>query len=48
MPKSNHSMALPSEAAFTALLTAASSVTVMSDRRSRGFCRRLMARNRAG
>ncbi len=48
MPKSNHSMALPREAALTARLTAASSVTVMSDRRSRGFCRRLIARKRAG
>ncbi len=41
-------MALPSEAAFTARLTARSSVTVMSDRRSGGFRRRRMARNRVG
>ncbi len=48
MPKSNHSMALPSEAAFTARLTAASSVTVMSVRRSGGFRRLRMARKRVG
>jgi hypothetical protein len=45
MPKSNHSMALPSEAAFTARFTAVTSVTVMSDRRSLGFLRRWMVRN---
>lgn len=48
MPKSNHSMALPSDAALTARLTAWSSVTVMSVRRSFGFWRFRMARKRAG
>src|SRR5690606_21888060 len=48
MPKSNHSMALPSEAAFTARLTARSSVTVMSDRRSLGYRRRWAARKSRG
>lgn len=46
MPKSNHSMALPSEAALTARFTAASSVTVMSVRRRGGFFRRFTARKR--
>ncbi|BFO18658.1 hypothetical protein SHKM778_50460 [Streptomyces sp. KM77-8] len=41
-------MALPSEAAFTARLTARSSVTVMSERRNGGFRRRWSARSRAG